>query len=262
MSGLADQKAQPDHTQIASLALGVSTAGELARSLRGDVGVEVRRVESKHVRSEIEPGHRRLRDSDLRLLQIVISDLLRYAMKRLPAKGRARQTRQACHTRVKKLCQIALRSRLARPLDSYRHRQLAHRWALLGTKIAASTVDVGNQIQLLGDPDQCPDIAELARAHGMRGTQIRDGRRRGRPEHNLACDRAASDGVPHRLGCVAVAMAVDFSLKYMHILTCIISKVINQANLTEKLTSQTSQTLPDFAKVGLGVRAMENFVLS
>ena len=100
MPRLAHQQAQPDHPQIAALALGVPTTGELPRGQRGDMRIEVRGVEREHVRAEIEAGNGRLRDRHLRPLQIALGDLLRHAMERLPAERRARQTRQARHARV------------------------------------------------------------------------------------------------------------------------------------------------------------------
>ena len=49
MPGLADQDAKPDDTQVTSVALGVASPGQLARHLRVDVGIEVRRIEREHV---------------------------------------------------------------------------------------------------------------------------------------------------------------------------------------------------------------------
>ena len=85
MPRLADQHAKPDYAQIASLALGVPTPSQLARGQRGDMGIEVCRIECKHVRGQIEPSNRRLRDRHLRLLQLALGNLLRHAMKSLPA---------------------------------------------------------------------------------------------------------------------------------------------------------------------------------
>ena len=86
-----------------------------------------------------------------------------------------------------------------------------------------------DQIQLLGDPDQGPNVADSARAHGARGTQIRDRRGLCRSQHDLACDRAAADGIPNRLGRDAVAMTVYRSFKYMHVLSCIDLSISSQA---------------------------------
>ncbi|TCG03841.1 hypothetical protein BZM27_45395 [Paraburkholderia steynii] len=87
--------AQPDDAQVPSLALGVSPSSQLAGRLRVDVGIEVRRIERKHVGRELEAGDRCIRDGHLRLLQLLIGHLLRDAMKRLARKGGAGQARQA-----------------------------------------------------------------------------------------------------------------------------------------------------------------------
>src|SRR5713101_7620935 len=60
-------------------------------------------------------------------------------------------------------------------------------------------------------------------------TQIRQGWRLSRPQDNLACDGAPSLGIPHRLSCDTVAMAVDFSFEDVHVLSCSILKAKNQA---------------------------------
>src|ERR1039458_4990001 len=111
MSGLADQQSETDDSQIASFAFGVSAPGQLARRYGGDVRVEVGRVEGEHIRGKFEPSHRGLRNGHLRLLQGVLSDLLRHPMKSLPAERRARQTGQASHAGIQKVGQVALRSR-------------------------------------------------------------------------------------------------------------------------------------------------------
>ena len=150
-------------------------------------------------------------------------------MKSLPAKRGCRQTRQTRYARIQKFPQVALRSRRARPLDRHGERQLAHRWAALRAKPSACPVDVRNQIQLLGDPDQRPDVADPARAHRTRGTQIRHRWERSRAQHNLARDGATSIRIPHRLSCDTVAMAVHLAFEHMHILSCSISRTANQA---------------------------------
>src|SRR5882762_3608123 len=131
MPRLADQDAKPYHPEVLSLALGVSTPGQLARRLRVDVRIEVRRVEREHVRGKLEPGNGSFRDHYLRLLQLMLGNLLRDAMKGLPAERGSRQTRQARQTRIQKFPQLALGSGRARPLNRHCHSQLAHRWAAL-----------------------------------------------------------------------------------------------------------------------------------
>jgi hypothetical protein len=75
---------------------------------------------------------------------------------------------------------------------------------------------VRNQIQLLGDPDQRSDVADCARAYRTRGTQIRHGWGRSRPQHNLARDGATSIRIPYRLSCDTVAVAIYLAFENMH----------------------------------------------
>src|SRR5437016_9665758 len=64
----------------------------------------------------------------------------------------------AARSPLQKLRQVPLGSGRARPLDGDRHGQLADGGAVLGTQVAACPVDVGYQIELLGDPNQGADI--------------------------------------------------------------------------------------------------------
>jgi hypothetical protein len=66
VSGLAHQDPKPDHAKVTPLALCMPTASQRARGRRGDVGVEVGRVERQHIRRQAEPAHRRLCDRNLR----------------------------------------------------------------------------------------------------------------------------------------------------------------------------------------------------
>ena len=86
-----------------------------------------------------------------------------------------------------------------------------------------------DQIQLLGHPDQRADIADRARAHRLRGAQIRQ---RWRPQPAPArpgVRRSDPLRIPHRLSSDPVAMAVDFSFEDVHLLSCSIFKAKNQA---------------------------------
>src|SRR5438552_968109 len=135
----------------------------------------------------------------------------------LAAECRRWQTGQARHAPIQKLRQVPLGSGRARPLDGDRHGQLADGGAVLGTQVAACPVDVGYQIELLGDPNQGADIPNCARTHRSRSSEIGDGRRCYRAKHNLTRNRATTDGVPHRLGRDTVAAAINLSFEYMHI---------------------------------------------
>jgi len=121
------------------------------------------------------------------------------------------------HSPIQKLRQIPLRAGRARPLDGYRHCQLADRRAAFSAKVAARPVDVSDQIELLGNPDQRADIPNCLRAYRSRSGQIRDRRGGCRAKHGLPRNGTAPGRVPHRLGGDAVAPAIDLSLEDMHI---------------------------------------------
>ena len=94
---------------------------------------------------------------------------------------------------------------------------------MLRAKVSARPVDMPDQIQLLGDPDQGSHVADGARVHRAGGAQIRDGWGCRRPQHDLACDRTTAGGVPNRLGRDPVTTTVDLTFKYMHVLSCSMS---------------------------------------
>lgn len=77
-----------------------------------------------------------------------------------PGDTTTRQARYPRQARIQKVSQVALGARQTRPLDGDGDRQLAHRRVALGANISAGPVNVPDQIQLLGDPGQCPHIAE------------------------------------------------------------------------------------------------------
>src|SRR6202008_3840784 len=250
-------QAQPDYAQIPSLALGVSPSSQLAGRLRVDGGIEVRRIERKHIGGESEAGDSCIRDGPLRLLQLLVAHLLRDAMEGLARERRAGQARQPRQTRIEKLPQFALGSRCTGALDRHGHRQLAHRWAAFGANPAAGPIDLPNQVQLFGDPDQRPDVTHAARAHRLGRTQIRDSRWIGRSQHDLACNAAAALRIPHGLRRDAVAMAVDYSFEDVHVLSCSIFKPKNQAKFNiHGLSKRHSASAPpqndvELAKGGL-----------
>ena len=216
MPRLADQQAQPYHAQVASLALGVPSPGQFAGRLCVDVGVEIGCIERQHVRGQLEAGDGGPRDGHLRLLQLLVAHLLGDAMKGLAGERAARQTRHARQTRVEKLAQLALGSGCAGALNRHGHRQLAYRGAAFGAHRAACPIDLADQVQLLGHPNQRADITDTARAHGLGRTQIHHWRWIDRPEHDLPCDAAPALGVPHGLRRDAVAAAFDLSLENVH----------------------------------------------
>ena len=235
MPGLADQQAQPHHTQITTFALGMTALGQLARRDGGNVRVEIGRVEGQHIRRESESRNGRLGNRHLCLFQSLLVNLLGYPMKRLTAEGRARQTRQARHAGIQKVAQVTFGSRRAGSLNGHRDSQLANGRTVFRPKVAAGPINMRNEFQLLGDPDQSPDVADGPRPNGARGGQVRDWRTYGGPQHDLAGDRTPADRVPNRLGGDSVAATVNLTFKDMHILSCSIYMDIVSTMLTGHL---------------------------
>src|SRR3989449_8128129 len=174
----------------------------------------------------------------------------------LAAECRRWQTGQARHAPIQKLRQVPLGSGRARSLDGDRHGPLADGGAVLGTQVAACLVDVGYQIELLGDPNQGADIPNCARTHRSRGSEIGDRRRCGRAQHNLTRNRATTDGVPHRLGRDTVAAAINLSFEYIHIFHVAYFRGERKLRPISYSTGTTDDALSSFrnAKVGLGRR--------
>jgi hypothetical protein len=79
------------------------TTRQLAWRHRRNVGVEIRGVEGQHVGRKLEPDYSRFRNGDLRLLQLLISDMLGHPMIGLATECRSRQTRQARYGPIQKL---------------------------------------------------------------------------------------------------------------------------------------------------------------
>ena len=189
------------------------------------MGVKIGRVEREYIGRKLKPRHGRLRDRHLGLLQLKLADLLSDPMKGLPRESRTRQARHARQTGIKKLSEITFGSWRACPLNGHSHHQLAHRRTILGTDPGAGSINVRDQIELFGHPDQRADITQCARAHRARGTQVGQRRRSDRPQHDLARDRATRHGVPHRLRRDAVPTSADFSFEYVHVPSCSIFEV-------------------------------------
>ena len=87
MARLADQHAKPHHTQITPFAFGMPATRQLPWRNRRNVGVEICGIKRQHVGRKLEPGHSRFRNRDLRLLQLLISDLPGHPMIGLAAEG-------------------------------------------------------------------------------------------------------------------------------------------------------------------------------
>ena len=146
-----------------------------------------------------------------------VAHLLGHAMEGLAREGGARQAGHARQAGVQEVPQVPLGSGRASPLDRNGHRQLAQGRAVLGSQARTGSINVSDQIKLLGHPDQRAHIAHRARTHGARGAQICEGRRSDGAQHHLTRDRTTSLRIPDRLGGDAVAVAIDLALENMHL---------------------------------------------
>src|SRR5471030_2614742 len=89
MSCLTHQSCQSHYAQITSFAFGVPAPGQFSWRGRRDVRVKIGRVERQHVRRQLEMLDGRAGDLDLRILQLLISDLRSQSVKRLPVNAAA-----------------------------------------------------------------------------------------------------------------------------------------------------------------------------
>jgi hypothetical protein len=111
---------------------------------------------------------------------------------------------------------MTLRRRRTGPLNRYGENHLAHRRPVGGCTQRTSLINELNQIQLLGDPYQCPPITDPLGAYSAQRPQVGDGRRISGPQHSLACEGSLANGIPHGLGCDSVAPATHHPLKNVH----------------------------------------------
>ena len=216
LSGLTHQHRQAHHPQVAPFAFRVSAARQGSGSRGRNVRVKVRRIERQHVRRQLEPPHRRPRQFDLRPLQVLVRDLRRQAMKSLPAKRRGGQAGHPRHTGFQEGRQMTLRRGLTGALHGYRQYHFPDRGAAGRSLHPARSVDHPDQVQLLGDPHQRPDVADPLCTHRPRQSQIGHRRRVGRPQHGLARERALPNRIPQRLRGDAIPPATNLPLEYVH----------------------------------------------
>src|SRR5216110_323452 len=127
MAGLAYQQSEPDDAQVVSLALRMSPLGEFARGRRRDMRVEVRRVERKHVRRQLERLHRSAREIDLCDVDLIRSYPGREAVERLTTEGTCWEARDSCERSIQKLREVSLGPWRGGPLHGNREHHLANR---------------------------------------------------------------------------------------------------------------------------------------
>src|SRR5471030_1502433 len=102
MSCLTHQSCQSHYAQITSFAFGVPAPGQFSWRGRRDVRVKIGRVERQHVRRQLEMLDGRAGDLDLRILQLLISDLRSQSVKRLASKRRGWQAGYPWYRRFQK----------------------------------------------------------------------------------------------------------------------------------------------------------------
>jgi hypothetical protein len=97
---------------------------------------------------------------------------LRHAVERLARERGSAQTRHERETLIQKLREISLRTWGANPLQRDGKHHLADGRSVLGAVVAAGTIDVADEIELLGHPQQCTDVPDRSRADGPRITKV------------------------------------------------------------------------------------------
>jgi hypothetical protein len=116
------------------------------------VRVKIGRVERQHVRRQLEILDGRAGDFDLRILQLLLFDLRRQTVKRLPGKRRSRQARYPRYRRFQKGRQMALGRWRTGPLYGHGKHHLPHCRTIRRSPQTTRLIDEPDQVQLLGDP--------------------------------------------------------------------------------------------------------------
>jgi hypothetical protein len=100
------------------------------------------------------------------------------------------------------------------PLHRYGEHHLAYRRTIGGTGYATRLIDELDQVQLLGDPYQSPDVTDSPRTNRARQCQVGYRRRIGWTQHRLACERPLLGGIPQRLRSHPISRATHLALTY------------------------------------------------
>jgi hypothetical protein len=111
---------------------------------------------------------------------------------------------------------MALRCGRTRALDRDGEYHLSDRGTIRGPWDPAGLVDELNHIELLGDPDQRPDVTDPPRPDRARQSQVRHRRRIRRPQDGLPREGPLLRGIPQRLGSDAVPPPPNRALEDVH----------------------------------------------
>src|SRR5471030_2350104 len=152
MSCLTHQSCQSHYAQITSFAFGVPAPGQFSWRGRRDVRVKIGRVERQHVRRQLEMLDGRAGDLDLRILQLLISDLRSQSVKRLASKRRGWQAGYPWYRQFQKSRQMAFRHRRTGSLHCHGEHHLTHRRTVSRFPQTTGFIDEPDQIQLLRVP--------------------------------------------------------------------------------------------------------------
>jgi hypothetical protein len=115
------------------------------------------------------------------------------------------------------LRKISLRACGTHPLQSHCQHHLADRRSILGTVVAASAIDMPDDIELLGNPEQRAHVADRTRPDRPRVTEVCLERRVRGTKNHLSRYRAALRGIPDGLGSHPVLVSAHFTLKKVHL---------------------------------------------
>ena len=102
------------------------------------------------------------------------------------------------------------------PLHRYGEQHLADRRAVGRTCETTGLIDELDQVQLLGDPHQRPDVADSSRPNRARRRQVGYRRRIGWTQHRLAREGPLLGGIPQRLRSHPIPPSTHLALKYIH----------------------------------------------
>lgn len=94
---------------------------------------------------------------------------------------------------------MAFRRRRTGPLYRHGKNHLAHSRRLLGQVQRTGLINEFDQVQLLGNPHQCPYVADTTLANGAHACQVRDRRWIRRAQNCLPREGPLASGIPHRL---------------------------------------------------------------
>jgi hypothetical protein len=183
---------------------------------RRDVRVEVGGVERQHIGGQREAPHRRPRDRDLGLRQLLLGDVPRQPVERLSGERRGGEARDPRDARPQERTQVPFGPRHARPLDRDGQHHLAHGRPRLRAGRAARSVDGPHHVELLGYPRQRPDVPDATGSHRASLVEVGDGRAVGGAQHGLSGKGSLPDPIPQRLGGNAIPATTDHPFKDVH----------------------------------------------